>query len=130
MAIVMSIKSEFCEKIFSGEKRYEVRKTVPKRMHTHVYVCQSGAGGVVGDFIATYYFEFPSPFLKSVSDPQTESLILGGTCLTSRQLLDYLGSAKCLYKIRIEYPTLYGTPIPLNGFGLSRPPQSWCYAKD
>ena len=127
MAIVMSIKPEFCEKIFSGEKKFEVRKTIPQNIPTKVYVYQSGSGGVVGDFIATYYFEFPSPFLKSVSDPQTESLILDATCLTLRQLYDYLGAAKCLYKIRIEYPNLYETPIPVNVFGLSRPPQSWCY---
>lgn len=129
MAIVMSIKPEFCEKIFRGEKKFEVRKTIPENIPTRVYVYKSGSGMVVGEFVATYALVFPGPFVKGGINQRTESLILAGTCLTFRQLLDYLGDAKWFYEIRIEDPILYETPITVNGFGLSRPPQSWCYTK-
>lgn len=42
-AILMSIKPKWCEKIFSGEKTIEVRKTAPKETPFKVYVyCSNG----------------------------------------------------------------------------------------
>lgn len=130
MAIIMSIKPEWCEKIFSGKKRYEVRKTIPRNMptNTKVYVCQSGSGGVVGEFTATKVFKFQC--VEPEYYQTIEWLFLSGTCLTSRQLLDYLGDAKHFYEIAIKDPILYKTPIPLSEFGLKRPPISWCYTED
>ena len=51
-AILMSIKPEWCEKIFSGEKTVEVRKTAPKlELPFKVYVYQTKEGKVVGEFV-------------------------------------------------------------------------------
>ena len=131
MEIIMSIKPKWCEDIFNGKKRYEVRKTIPKNMKTNtkVYVCQSGSGGVVGEFTAIKVFKFPGPCVEPEYYQSIEWLFLAGTCLTSRQLLDYLGDAKYFYEIVIKNPVIYETPIPLSEFGLNRPPVSWCYAK-
>lgn len=132
MSIIMSIKPEWCDKIFSGKKMYEVRKTIPRNMpeNTKVYVYKSGSGTVVGEFTTTKVFKFPGPCVNHEYYPAAEWLILSGTCLTSRKLHDYIGDSKCFYEIEIGDPVLYKTPIPLSEFGLKRPPQSWCYAKD
>lgn len=130
MAIVMSIKPEWCDKIFSGEKCFEVRKTVPRNMPTKVYVYKSGSGNVVGEFIALYAFKYYAKHIKVITDPQSWSYILEGTCLTKNQFLDYIGDSKCYYVIQIRYAILYKAQIPLSEFGLKRPPQSWCYTKD
>ena len=134
MAIVMSIKPEWCDKIFSGEKEFELRKTVPAHMPAKVYVYKSGSGTVIGEFMLKYYVKLMTPreYMKIHKDIVITDLspFLQGTCLTEKQFLDYLGNAKYYYAIRIEDPVLYKTPIPLNKLGLSRPPQSWCYAKN
>lgn len=132
MAIVMSIKPEWCDKIFSGKKRYEVRKTIPRNMpeNTKVYVYKSRSGTVVGEFTATKVFKFPGLCVNYEYYPAAEWLILSGTCLTSRKLYDYVGDAKHFYEIAIKDPILYKTPIQLSEFGLKRPPQSWCYTDD
>ena len=41
MAILMSIKPEYANKIFSGIKRYEFRKRIPKQPYERVYVYSS-----------------------------------------------------------------------------------------
>ena len=133
MAIVMSIKPKWCDKIFSGEKEFELRKTVPRHTPTKVYVYKSGSGTVVGEFMLKYHVKIMTPreYTKRHKDVVIKDLspLFQGTCLTEKQFLDYLGDAKYYYAILIEDPVLYETPIPLNKLGLSRPPQSWCYAK-
>lgn len=130
----MSIKSEFCEKIFSGEKEFELRKTVPVHMPSKVYVYKSGSGTVVGEFMFRYYIKLFSPheFFVIHKELVTQDIspFFKGTCLTAKQFLDYLGNTRYYYAIRIEDPILYKTPIKLSEFGLSRPPVSWCYAKN
>ena len=64
MAIVMTFKPDSCDDIFSGEKRYEVRKTIPKSRPTKVYVYKSGSGDIVGEFTATKVFKFPGPCVE------------------------------------------------------------------
>ena len=51
-AILISIKPEWCDKIFSGEKTVEVRKVAPKlKPPFKVYVYQTKEGKVVGEFV-------------------------------------------------------------------------------
>lgn len=84
-AILMSIQPKWCEKIFSGEKTVEVRKTAPKlETPFKVYVyetlgkrtsckkcaiwqkcplrspfgCYEGAGAVTGEFVCDEIYEF------------------------------------------------------------------------
>ena len=128
MAIVMSIKPEWCDKIFSGEKSYEVRKTIPRNMpkNTKVYVCNSESCKVVGEFIVSCIIKYDASRVKDVKNPLYTLL---GTCLTKRELFNYVGDSKYFYEIAIKDPILYKTPIQLSEFGLNRPPVSWCYAK-
>lgn len=124
----MSFKPDSCDDIFSGEKRFEVRKNVPKgRLPTKVYVYKLGSGMVVGEFRAKYAIDIPVIFVKNrIHLP----IILEGTCLSYTQLLDYVGNSKFFYEIEIEKPVIYEEPIPLSKFGLKRPPVFWSYIKD
>lgn len=51
-AVLISIRPKWCEKIISGEKTIEVRKTRPK-MDTpfKCYIYRSVQGGVIGEFV-------------------------------------------------------------------------------
>lgn len=51
MNVILSIKPEFVEKIFSGEKRYEYRKILFKQKVDTVYIYASRPiGKIVGEF--------------------------------------------------------------------------------
>ena len=53
---------------------------------------------------------------------------IGNSCLTLDDL-DAYGQGKRLYGWKIANVRQYADPKPLSAFGLSRPPQSWCYVK-
>lgn len=57
-AVLISIRPEWCEKIISGEKTIEVRKTRPKLIpHFKCYIYRSVRGGVIGEFVCDNIFE-------------------------------------------------------------------------
>ena len=134
--IIMSIHPEWIQKIFAGEKRYEVRRRAPLQVPPFkVYVyCTKGEeawltgikgkresyqlnGNIVGEFTCRRIVDMHPPFRGKES----------GTCLTARELYEYMGPNDHLDYIAIEDPIIYDTPKKLEDFGLIRPPQSWCY---
>ena len=170
-AVLISIRPEWVEKILSGEKTLEVRKTRPKlEAPFKVYIyCTAGnlsyevnngmicnvTGGklVVGEFmcntILPIQFECSSPAALGAGIEVT------GTCLTDRQILEYLGNGKQGYAWHISNLKIYNTPRSLDDFkpwnrdckytdlGLAipkcetcrsctvkKPPQSWCYVEE
>ena len=50
-----------------------------------------------------------------------------GTCLTARELYDYVGTGNKLYYMRLENPCTYDVPYSLEEIGVKRSPQSWQY---
>ena len=52
MKVLLSIKPEFVEKIFSGEKRFEYRKSIFKQQNIDTIVIYSTmpVGMIVGEF--------------------------------------------------------------------------------
>ena len=158
-AILMSIKPKWCEKIFSGEKTIEVRKTAPKlEPPFKVYVYESigqgeGAGAVVGEFvcddiISDWHGEHSDEFVKYA--------------LLSLDDQKKYGGNKPLYGWHITEPKRYDKPKELSEFNIScefgvrcnnckrrryllddglalpngcdktisRPPQSWMYVEE
>lgn len=57
-AVLISIRPEWCEKIMSGQKTIEVRKTRPK-MDTpfKCYIYKCGSGKVIGEFLCDQIIE-------------------------------------------------------------------------
>lgn len=57
-AVLISIRPKWCEKIISGEKTIEVRKTRPKMNPPFkCYIYRSVQGGVIGEFVCDHIFE-------------------------------------------------------------------------
>ena len=49
--LILPIKREYVQKIFSGEKKFELRKTLPKKQFDKVYIYESsGRSKIVGEF--------------------------------------------------------------------------------
>ena len=154
-AILMSIKHKWCEKIFSGEKTIEVRKTAPKlEPPFKVYVYESigqgeGAGAVVGEFVCEKVRAYIPFGLRGfeLSPEWLEKMCL------SKEQIDKYGGLKTLHGLHITAPKRYDTPKELSEFwtvrctnktgecktcgvkpacisNITRPPQSFMYVEE
>lgn len=153
-AVMISIKPKYCEPITDFEKTTEVRKTRPRLttpFKCYVYCTKSkepfsyitdrpydrscgrsyrfiSGGVIIGEFICDKIF----PISVEYSDPNS-SLAQNKfpyTCLTDKEIIDYLGNGKTGYGWHISALKIYGRPKELSAFGLKRPPQSWCYVEE
>ena len=120
MDILLSIHKEYADKIFSGEKKLELRKSFPKKqlIQSTVYLYETkskgGAGAIVGEFKCNKCL---------VHNDEDGILLSEGGCITHEQLSKYIGEGKIIYGWIIKNQIRYNTPIPIIG----RPPQSWRY---
>ena len=123
-AVLMSIKPQWWEKILSGEKTLEIRKTAPTGgagepapwpLLVLVYV--SGTKGIQGQFLCPGY-------VKTNFLPHLEKR----SCVSLEALEEY-AAGKSLCGWGIENPEKFDEPSPLAEFGLDRPPMSWRYVE-
>ena len=137
--VLMSLNPKWWKKIIQGVKTIEVRKRAPLQQHpykVYVYCTKNGNplwragiigkikpymmnGTVCGEFTCVSTTEY-GPSLRNVP---------GGTCLTPKELYEYMGAGNKLCFMAIKDPILYDEPKSLEDFGLKRPPQSWQYIK-
>ena len=151
-SVLISIRPKWCEKIASGEKTVEVRKTRPKlETPFKCYIYQTmrrenngrtySDGKVIGEFVCDRIYQYASYFFRSGplegTDISTEDMTRL-SCLTAKELYEYEHSAEpkenCinligLYGWHISELQIYDTPKELSEFGLNRTPQSWCYVE-
>lgn len=154
-AVILSIRPEWCEKILSGKKTIEIRKTKPQLMPPFaVYVYCTKApkgwlnlgtgqqldGHVIAEFtcdkIITVDCDSVAPF-----DKNTKDYIEKDSCVDRKTLWKYT-KGFCAYGWHISDLRIFDKPMELSNFTglkqtrfggmpykLSRPPQSWCYAE-
>lgn len=121
-AVLLSIKPEWWEKILSGEKTMEIRKTAPSTKRNAemewpltVFVYVSGTGGVQGKFSCGGYVK-----------TNLFKMLVERSCVPIRDLYAYAGG-KQLCAWLISEPEKFDTPSPLAEFGLTHSPVSWQY---
>lgn len=122
MKVLLSIKPEYAEKIFSGEKRYEFRKAIFRNLavKTVVIYATKPVGKVLGEFdVEEILAEKPSTLWSQTSK-------FAGI---SRRFFDeYFRYRKTAYAIRVREPRRYDTPLNLGAvLGSGVAPQSFCY---
>ena len=139
IAVLISIRPEWCEKIMSGQKTIEVRKTRPKMnppFKCYIYKC--GNGKVNGEFVC-------DEIISIDGAGRIPSDIARPTCLEPAELHQYLGAAVG-YGWHISNLRIYDTPRELREFyavpnevevalkaktkPITRPPQSWRYVEE
>lgn len=176
-AVLISIRPKWCELIATGKKTIEVRKTKPKLLppfKCYIYETRgfervgndslncviggSGRGMVIGEFVCDSIF-FLSCYASDASFFDTEPpLPVPGTCLTDKEIADYLGNGKTGYGWHITDLKLYAEQREINEFkrwnrteqtapcahvyalyspcesctecNLKSAPQSWCYVEE
>ena len=134
--ILISVRPQWCEKIASGKKTIEVRKTAPKEVpfKCYIYMTQGtykdlglyseciykNRMKVIGEFICDKVYNLVNAFggimfadenLNQL-DPQ---LFRDMSCLTDKQTADYLGD-KDGYGLHISDLKIYDKPKELSEF--------------
>jgi len=121
MKVLLSIKPEFASKIFDGSKKYEYRRTIFKRgeVATVVVYASNPIRRVIGEFeIGEILHEEPEELWAQ-------------TCshagITKQRFMEYFMNRTKGYAIGIKETRKYETPLSLDEFMLSWPPQSFKY---
>lgn len=145
-SVLISIQPKWCELIASGKKTVEVRKTKPKlKTPFKVYIyCTYGQGlienndicypnmlleqkvsknaiwgnccngKVIGEFVCKAIL----PISITYSDPNSKVALreFPFTCLTDKEIIDYLGNGKTGYGWHISNLVIYDKPRELGEF--------------
>lgn len=154
-AVLISIRPEWCERIASGEKTVEVRKTRPKidtPFKCYIYETRgyervgnenlnciiggNGRGKVIGEFVCDKIKDVGIPF--PAYSKEADYTLLKAACLTYTAAHDYLGH-KAGYGWHISDLKIYDEPKELKQFQIPttiparrvrQAPQSWCYIEE
>lgn len=125
--ILLSVRRPFSGKILSGEKRWELRKNVPrlkKGDSVTLWLYESGKGGewaIIGKCRMVSYVA-----LRHMPFGDALDLLIREACVTEEHIRAYL---PC-YAWGIQDPVKLPAPVPLSAIGMTRPPQSWQYITD
>lgn len=143
-SVLISIQPKWVEKITSGEKTIEVRKSKPKLdtpFKCYIYCTNSGGtlhtaynglyyhksyvgksdfscinGKVIGEFVCDKIYKFAGRWFGDYTRPfGTEAMILRESCLTLDELTNYL-SLKDGYGWHISNLKIYDKPKELSEF--------------
>ena len=157
-SVLISIRPKWCELIASGKKTLEVRKTRPKQgtpFKCYIYRTKGTVNHIAngkwfkmqvgGSVIGEFSCDAILPMSIEYSNPNSIVALkeFPGTCLTDKQIIDYLGNGVTGYGWHISELKIYDKPKKLSEFIgvkkvrdgfevrlLERPPQSWCYVEE
>lgn len=124
MKVLLSIKPEFVEKIFSEEKRYEYRKSIfKKNVDTVIIYATMPEGKIVGEFsIETILHDEPENIWELTNDYSG---------ISHSFFKEYFESKQEAYAIKIGEVERYKVPIDPKTFEFPfTAPQSFFYVDD
>jgi predicted transcriptional regulator len=122
MRVLLSIKPEFADLIFSGEKQFEYRKQIFKQdVDTVVVYASSPVQKIIGEFsIEDIYHD-------NITSLWNKTKKYSGISLEYYK--EYFTNKSQGYAIKVAETKLYPEPIDLNSMYSSPPPQSFAYIK-
>lgn len=129
MEIILSIKPEWADLIYSGRKKIEWRKTRPLSwLPLYVYLYETAPIKKI-----TGYF-----FCKEILKIHTNEAILFNKnregCISSDDLMKYIGNNPYIYAWEVSDFVIFDRPMELKEFyskgsPVLRSPQSWQYCE-
>lgn len=123
MKVLMSIRTEYTNKILAKIKLYELRKKPLNEKVDTIIIYSSGKDKkVVGEF----------KIEKIIKDSPDNIWNLGEEVLgiDKKSFYEYFKHSKYAYAIKIKDVIKYDTPKDLKDFGINKAPQSFCYIKE
>ena len=128
--IIMSVKARHIRNMKLGLKKYELRHTSTKdfkvaNCYTRIWLCESGTAGRI---VATFRCR-TCPSMDHAQDTTIAKLC----AITAAEVQGYRqkGNGRLFGWMIEDFEDLKGTDRErhITDFGITRPPQSWCYAK-
>lgn len=121
MRILLAIKPEFAEMIFSGEKKYEFRRTIFKRGDVRCVVVYASApvSKVIGEF------EIETIISADLDTLWAKTKSSSG--VTKEHFFRYFNNRDYGYAIKINRPIKYSSTLCVQGDLGMKPPQSYAY---
>ena len=121
MKVLLSIKPEYVEKIFSGKKKYEFRRNIFKNKDIKLIVVYSTSPikKVIGEFEIEKIVEGTPEQLWNL-DPESTGIL-------KEKFFDYFRNKERGYAIKIGKLTKYNQPKTLQDFSIKMAPQSFVY---
>lgn len=118
--VILSLHREWWQKMVTGEKVLELRKTKPRcTAPFRVFVYVTGGAGVVGEFVCTEVLE-----IKNFREAEKKSMV------PARDIHNYVtGGRNKVYGWEVSAVKEYEKPLPLETLGIKRAPQSWQYIR-
>lgn len=124
--IILTIKPEHLLNVRRRVKLREIRKTCPKELPFRALCCQSGSGGRIK---AEFIVEAPI-----WAHPAEAPELVADSCISMTAAEKYADGKKVAFwdvTNMIDYCTEEGYSVRnIAEFGLTRPPQSWCYVEE
>lgn len=122
--VVLSIRPEWWHKITIGRKNVEIRKSFPTRLMRMDIPDKKGFTAAV-HVSGTHDI---SGFIHFFEITTNKSRLIVGSCLTAEEIEAYSNGLTvfgwCLDSVRV-----LKKQIPIEEFGITKPPQSWCYTR-
>jgi predicted transcriptional regulator len=121
MKVLLSIKPEFADKIFSGTKKYEFRRSIfkKKEVKTIVVYASSPVQKIIGEFeIETIIKEELNRLWELTKD-------LSG--ISEDYFFEYFRNKENGFAIKIKKTKRYNTPLSIKEDFNATPPQSFMY---
>lgn len=122
MKVLLSIKPEYIDKIFDGEKMFEFRRVLPKHTEfkTVIIYATMPVGKIVGEFhVDRIISDKPSVLWELTEEYAGISKLLFN---------QYFAGKETAHAIKIKKARRYKKPLDLNVFVASGvAPQSFCY---
>ncbi len=118
--VILSIRPEYVKKIFSGEKKIEIRRRIWRDSTVNlIYIyCTYPVQKMVGYFNVAYICEAPILELWKI--------VKNECCLNKKDFLSYFGFQEFGYAIKIKNPVEFSEPIDLKSIS-KKAPQNFCY---
>ena len=121
--ILLSIKPEYANKIFNGQKRYEYRKRIPQKEVSKLIVYSSAPEqAIIGEVEVTKILKMkPSPLWNETKEN-------AGICRSKYR--KYFNGCTTAYAFALGSFKKYSMPKSLADFNIHSAPQSFIYLDD
>lgn len=120
LVVILSLHQEWWQKMVTGEKVLELRKTKPQcGTPFRVLVYVTGSVGIVGEFVCPEVLE-----IKNFREAERKSMV------PARDIHNYAtGGRNKVYGWEVSAVREYKKPLALEELGIKRAPQSWQYMR-
>ncbi|RKP47854.1 ASCH domain-containing protein [Cohnella endophytica] len=122
MKVLLSIRPEYANKIFSGEKRYEYRKNIFKKKNIDSILVYSTkpVGKIIGEI-----------YIDEIIEDEPNNIWVNThefSGITHNYFQDYFNDRELGFAIKIKEAILFDRPLELaDVISSGKAPQSFCY---